>query len=647
MDNQNHIILGEIKKIAERLIHESHQSDDKTYWETLTFSDELNDYVYQVSETIYSGNAGILLFFIDLYTYTYDEKYLLIIHQICKWLINHCQLNATKNYAFYTGRIGVAYALVNAGELTGENLYIKMAIDIVKDCENFTTYEGYNYDVLSGAAGAIIGLMHIHKASKDEMILTKIDFFLNDLLNTMNFSMDEGIHWFRNPNMIRDLNGLSHGATGMTFLFLEVGRYFRNETYYSLGRQSLLYENKYFNKEMSNWLDFRKIKTRDEIKKDLISFVDNPISNDIFSEANFVAWCHGATGIGLSRTRGHQILREEDFFWGIKAANECISRKILTGNSDDTFTLCHGLLGDALSLHISNLYLQIVGVCEVIDKIKNQVITFIKENKFYISGYPKAKVNDRSLFMGDAGIAYALLRLTVETEKENILLPHLGSSVSILPDINRFPAISISNSKANFKILKKNFPFSVELLGNNLDNQFINSSDLGNYNFGLNLIKYLKNIGNKFPHLGEIIEIELEFNRKKQKEYYKIFLNSLRNALYLERLGIVFTPKMEVNLELSENIYLFTCEFDIFKTCTKSKSFGIIQSTVLFTEYQELDQFSYSLLLLLYKKKRLATARKEFTETWKKKGENKDELTEYFNLQIIEAVKANILILSN
>ena len=111
--------------------------------------------------------------------------------------------------------------------------------------------------------------------------------------------------------------------------------------------------------------------------------------------------------------------------------------------------------------------------------------------------------------------------------------------------------------------------------------------------------------------------------------------------------SIVFTPKMEVNLELSENIYLFTCEFDIFKTCTKSKSFGIIQSTVLFTEYQELDQFSYSLLLLLYKKKRLATARKEFTETWKKKGENKDELTEYFNLQIIEAVKANILILSN
>ena len=96
-----------------------------------------------------------------------------------------------------------------------------------------------------------------------------------------------------------NLTGFSHGAAGIGYALLELYDITKELKFLMAAENAFSYENHWFNKQNNNWPDFG---THDGIR----------VSKDKNQRLAYsYAWCHGAPGIGLSRIRAYDILRDE------------------------------------------------------------------------------------------------------------------------------------------------------------------------------------------------------------------------------------------------------------------------------------------------------------------------------------------------
>ena len=98
--------------------------------------------------------------------------------------------------------------------------------------------------------------------------------------------------------------------------------------------------------EHDNWPDFRSAGQQQH----------DTINNQQFAYAT--AWCHGAPGIGLSRLRAYDILKEEKYLRDCYAALRSTTAMVLNAKESDfsssfhstNYSLCHGLSGNCEAL---------------------------------------------------------------------------------------------------------------------------------------------------------------------------------------------------------------------------------------------------------------------------------------------------------
>lgn len=125
------------------------------------------------------------------------------------------------------------------------------------------------------------------------------------------------------------LAGFSHGASGIVLALAKLWQVTQKEEYLLSLLDGIKFENSLFVKEKGNWKDERVY--AGEKASDGGSFT--------------VAWCHGAAGILLSRSKVNVILngRYSDLIENdIKVAVNTILREGILGNN----CLCHGNLGN-------------------------------------------------------------------------------------------------------------------------------------------------------------------------------------------------------------------------------------------------------------------------------------------------------------
>ncbi len=403
--------------VVDRLLHAMKEDDSGIYWETLEFKNEKASYT--VSDNLYNGTGGILLFLIECYKINSEEKYLALLTKGAAWLSKFARSEQQPYYAFYTGSMGVAYILYELGEVLEEEKYKKQALEMAYKSKISLQNPNRTDDLLNGNAGILLALLLLHEKSQDELLIPIIKDFITSLLQFAEFGK-QGLYWDRDEGQIHGLCGYSHGACGVGAVFLELAKYFDHPSFYHIAHQSFLYESQFYDQEYQNWADLRKFKFSDQ---DNIDFKQAFEAKNMafFTQPNQMhAWCHGAPGVGFSRMRaselfGHDIDKEH---W--QQAIDGTLKSFVFAN-DSTHTLCHGNGGNATLITSSALLQSNRSLVEPSLHVADQLMKQYDKLGYFVCGFPMLKdKEDTSLFMGNAGIGYFLLHLLYPNSVNNI-----------------------------------------------------------------------------------------------------------------------------------------------------------------------------------------------------------------------------------
>ncbi|MDD5361340.1 MAG: hypothetical protein PHN88_04360 [Ignavibacteria bacterium] len=536
--------MNETIRIADEIYDKRIEDNNGIYWKTMSLNSQTNAIEWTVSENIYSGVSGIILFYLYLYKINQNEKYLKICKQSMNWVVNYCRENKTVNYSFFTGRMSVPYTLLKMNNLYGKD-YIETALEIGDQCDIFITSNNPPREFLNGAAGTLISLLHLYDGTKDSGVLEKIDLYVKYIIDNARYNKS-GIHWDRSINVIKSLCGITHGAAGIGLAFLELGHYFDNTAYYYLAEQAFAYESNYYGEKQKNWMDLRKgIYSTEDENKHKSAFLEKRYS--FFSEPiSMYAWCHGAPGIGFTRLRAYELLKKEIYKIEMNKCEDAVLSQIEAPIFEGTsLTLCHGLGGNLdLINEIPNI-LWSKDTKSRYEVIIKRLCRFIQDKKYYTSGLASysGKMEDLSLFMGNAGIGYYFLRLLDEKKESSILSPVIKENLANNESTSKFFFSKLNLSELRRIEICKVFKNTVKLISVFEIQKFNEYLNLDSSNFRNNEIEdfrlFFKNLELKDKKKAEMLNDVYEYETNIYTLDSNIESYSLANARKLFGQGII------------------------------------------------------------------------------------------------------------
>ena len=532
-------------EIGDFLISNAVFEDGKMHWPAVRFISKTSS-TYTVSETIYSGSSGIILFFLELHHATQTPKYLDIIKFGSNWLVSYCNANPSDNASFYTGRLGVAYTLMKVYEVNGDQSLKKAAYKIAKNC--LQKEKPLVDDLLAGHAGGIIGLMFLYKYFDEVFILESLDYYVNMLISSANLSFKEGVSWGRNTSQVKNLCGFSHGTAGIAFAFNELRNFLNNESFSWFADQAIFYENNQFDSSNMEWPDFRQ-----EINEAVNFNAKEMMSTDSISlnPPGFNYWCHGANGIGLSRLRAYIIQNKDSYLQDFFKADEILRSKPDIGNySQKALTLCHGLSGDVLFFLESFYALNKPEYFDIAGKIASQ----IRENFALPSDSLTVQNNktDFSLFLGISGIGYMFLKLLNFKASDNILCPKI-EDIKCKTNLDSYSYLRIEKIDIIKSILERNFPQTFNFMS---ENAWENSLHIDNNIRLPEIYESIKKMVVNNPYFNARFMIEEGQNKHRNGNYLLNEVIRLSHDRIMESYNGLF-PIKNLSYILSQNINIY------------------------------------------------------------------------------------------
>jgi lantibiotic modifying enzyme len=246
-----------------------------------------------------------------------------------------------------------------------------------------------HFDVMSGSAGVILGLLALHRAAPRAagVIETAIDAGKH-LLKNREVGHGESRAWRNSAS--RPLTGFSHGAAGIAYALTKLFEATQDSTFLDAALEAIAYERALFDPEESNWPDLRTHRV----------------------EGFACSWCHGAPGIGLARLGVSTTVNRDDIRSDIAAAVRRTSEATL----DDVDHLCCGNFGRL------ELMLQ-AGQRDHALRAARWIYHRAQTNQGYrLVHKPIPGVYSPAFFRGTAGIGHQLLRLAEPSAVPSVLL---------------------------------------------------------------------------------------------------------------------------------------------------------------------------------------------------------------------------------
>lgn len=359
---------------------------------------------------LYNGTIGIALFLARLHQFTGENLYRSTAEGAAYHSLSQLDdIYPTAKSSFYTGLTGIAYGLIEIGELFNhENLKDK-GIEILKTLAKESLSE-QGFDVVSGSAGAIPALLSIYSRYPEDFILDSAIKHGEYLLSKADKN-DSGWSWNTlNISAQYNLTGFSHGTAGIAWALFELFKKTGNKKFAAAAEQAVNYERHHFNPQYENWPDFRGLYEPSVTTTEPIVYP--------------VAWCHGAAGIGLSRLRLYELLNEESYRNEAETALRT-TMKLFTENNNfimSDYSLCHGASGNAELFIYASKILKNPDYKSFADQIGNIGIQeFQKNNVSWACGVLDGGETP-GFMLGVAGIGYFYLRLHNPLDTPPILL---------------------------------------------------------------------------------------------------------------------------------------------------------------------------------------------------------------------------------
>lgn len=253
--------------------------------------------------------------------------------------------------------------------------------------------EDRSFDVISGAAGAILSLMALHDVAPDDGALETAVLCARHLLDMRTGDGNGHRAWVTYED--KRLTGFSHGAGGIAYALLRLYRATQLPELRAAAEEAIAYEDSLFMPDRDNWPDLRE---------------EQP--------AAMTGWCHGAPGIGLARYGSLGTLDSPRLRQDIDSA-----MKATQTFAQGTDTLCCGAMGRGdVMLTLGRR----LNRPELEDAARSQVARTVAEahrsGRYFLHPQLSSRVYNPSLFQGMSGIGFTLLRQAYPDQLPAILL---------------------------------------------------------------------------------------------------------------------------------------------------------------------------------------------------------------------------------
>lgn len=358
------------------------------------------------SADLYEGMLGILLPFLYSYSiFENKEHYSFIDSTIQKtlFLLDQHTTKEEVDLGLFSGFGGIAYLAFTLNKLGftewASSFADKWLTLVDKQLDRWLRSPDQKYDIISGLAGFMVGTHRLKAILPNRQ--SEICRILNSCKDTLLLSYPSPAilpTHVKSKRQERALLGMSHGVSGIGWALFQIEHGKQHRTWIE---EALSYERSQFSKRQNNWPNFLK-----DLSKNTQGYL---YQRD---------WCHGSTGIGLSRIELYEkgwrdASIEDEIDISLKQAKMAYE--------DDKLNLCHGLLGthDLLLVASEHSYTDRMDVNRFENKIKKMTDNL---NGIYPDG--KQGVFKPGLMTGYAGLAYQLLRIMEPKLVPSILLLH-------------------------------------------------------------------------------------------------------------------------------------------------------------------------------------------------------------------------------
>ncbi|RCJ42659.1 lanthionine synthetase [Nostoc minutum NIES-26] len=371
--------------------------DGSVNWIGLGYVHEAERFRLQVlGNSLYDGRSGVALFLAALSQVTNDSRsrdLALRALQPLRRQIQTLNLESRQLMARLmgigggTGLGSIIYGLVKVSQFLKDETLLPDAQALAEWMTPELIAADKKLDIMSGSAGAILGLLSLHRVTGNTKVLEKAIACGEHLLEQRISYEDAPKAWQTIGE--KPLTGFSHGAAGIAYALLRLYAVTQNQAYYEAALESIEYERSVFSESHGNWPDFRSLE---------------PNQPPSFP----VVWCHGAAGIGLARLGCVELVDIP----GIEREIEIALQTTQNYGLEASDHLCCGNLGRAEVLLVGSQRYSRSDWREIALQNATNVVAKAKRTGAYqmFVNLPSS-VFHPSLFRGTAGIGYELLRL--------------------------------------------------------------------------------------------------------------------------------------------------------------------------------------------------------------------------------------------
>ena len=377
-------LLKEAIDLGEELLSMAKESNNNDFitWLEVNYQEDGLSEIRPTNENLYNGLSGKAVYYYQLYKETNNEKYRNLMQVLIKSALERSKYS--KVVSAFIGKASLLYPLLLVYKDEKREDYRKIIEDICdyieENIDNIT-----EYDWLGGTTGLIKMTLNTYDVLGEEKYLILSKKLGEKLIDQLS-----------NVDRNKLLGGMSHGASGIAVVLLQLSQYLNENKFKVLALEMIEHDRSLFDSKRLGWIDKR----------------DG--GNEIATK-----WCHGSTGIGMSRLLMSKYYNDSKMDEEIEIA---VSSNKDTIHNDDC--LCHGNFGDIeLLLQVYNKSKD-ENIKSIIYKKLSNIFSFKKElNKFRLREIPQFK--DLGLFTGMTGIGYELLRLRSPERIPNVMMLEL------------------------------------------------------------------------------------------------------------------------------------------------------------------------------------------------------------------------------
>lgn len=350
-----------------------------------------------LGQDLYSGSGGIAIF-LAAYGVAFDVPNSI---KLCYEAIaplrrlvnsNHSDMYARKvGTGLGNGTGSIVYTLTCLSQILNDSTLLKEAVNFSKVIDNRLLELDSAYDLIGGSTGSLVSLLNCYSIHNDQEILHKARIVADSLYKKSIPWGKCGNLWISEGMGTTPLTGLSHGASGFAYAFSYLFHLTNDRSYLDIRNGCLDFEDSCFDSSQKAWPDLRE--------------------SAIQAEVTWPSqWCHGSTGIGLSRLAMLGICKQDDSRLISDLELAIASTKGSWPYPVDT--VCCGSAGNLWFLFEAGQFLDTPGLTNLATERFVEMITHAEPDfAFRWTTVGSANYNI-GFFRGLAGIGYAAIRLS-------------------------------------------------------------------------------------------------------------------------------------------------------------------------------------------------------------------------------------------